>query len=405
MGDEGPTREKRGKSNPLNPVVLFALLMGLLLGVVFLSIPPALSELKAIYRASYTEISVLVSSLLWSHAAVQIPAGMIADRWGIRRTLLMSLMCIGVGNAIPGFLPELGLAIVGRAISGVGTGLSFVTVMKMIALHAPGGRTGSYQAFFAGFFSLGSILAYLAIPTLIRYAWNCSYLVPALWSVPLAAYLMRLPLKASAPSSPPSVPLGHVLRIPLGWILGVYHAISYGSMLSLGNWIPSLLAEVSGDTATQLAWGGALVMLVSGLGRLSGGFVLLRCSPLLIANASMAIISVLFLCLFLIPIHMPVLILALSAAWFSSINFGAFFHLASHAALPQSLGTFFGFINFLANLGTILFTLMFGWVKDATGSFSWGFGLMACLSFLSFLLGHGPLERHSSEPPRAFSAS
>ena len=62
------------------------------------------------------------------------------------------------------------------------------------------------------------------------------------------------------------------MGMPSPWVLGIYHALSYGSMLSLGNWIPSLLAEVSfQQTATQLAWGGALVMLVSGLSRKDPG--------------------------------------------------------------------------------------------------------------------------------------
>jgi hypothetical protein len=50
---------------------------------------------------------------------------------------------------------------------------------------------------------------------------------------------------------------GQLLRIRTGWILGSYHALSYGSMMTLGNWVPSLLAEVwSQSTANQLFWGG-----------------------------------------------------------------------------------------------------------------------------------------------------
>jgi nitrate/nitrite transporter NarK len=88
----------------------------------------------------------------------------------------------------------------------------------------------------------------------------------------------------------------------------------------------------------------------------------------------------------------PLLILAILAAWFASINFGAIFHLASRATSPESVATLIGFVNFLANLGAIFFTLIFGWIKDTTGSFSWGFCVLASLCLSAFLLGRIPLQ-------------
>jgi hypothetical protein len=83
----------------------------------------------------------------------------------------------------------------------------------------------------------------------------------------------------------------------------------------------------------------------------------------------MAILSGLFLGLFIIPSPALALGLALLAAWFASINFGALFHLAARVTATDSYATLFGFINFLANLSAILFTLMFGLMKDTMGSF------------------------------------
>jgi MFS family permease len=382
----------------MNLIVLFALLVGLDLGLIFMNIPPAINELMALYRVSYTQISLLISALLWSHALTQIPGGMVVDRLGMRRTMFVSLLCIGLGHALPLAAPSLGLAIMGRVLTGMGTGLSFVSIMKMVALYAPGGRSGAYQAFFAGCFSLGSIGAYLLLPHLVVLGWRWTYLLPGMFSWPLLVMLsaLRLERRTGKPISP--LPMGQILRIQAGWILGIYHALSYGSVLNLGNWIPSLLAEVRGDaSAIHLAWGGALVMLISGLGRLAGGFVIFRVPSVLIANGSILILSILFLGLFLIPIPGVVLTLALLASWFASVNFGAFFHLASRATPPESLGTFFGFVNLLANMGAIGFTLMFGWFKDDRGSFSWGFAVLAGLSLVAFALGRRPLRRKFQE--------
>ena len=79
----------------------FAFLVGLNQGVVLMNIPPALTELMSVYGVSYTNISILISGLLWSHALMHLPAGMITDRLGIGRTLLMCLACMFLGNIVP----------------------------------------------------------------------------------------------------------------------------------------------------------------------------------------------------------------------------------------------------------------------------------------------------------------
>ena len=138
-------------------------------------------------------------------------------------------------------------------------------------------------------------------------------------------------------------------------------------------------------------------MLISGLARLSGGIVLFKFSPLLIANGSISVLCILFLSLFAIPAPGIVLPLAILVAWFSSVNFGAFFHLASRSTSSDSLGTFLGFMNLLATMGAVVFTVMFGWMKDHVGSFSWGFLVLAALSLLALASGRRILRNQLTE--------
>ena len=379
--------------------IVFALLNGINLSIIIMNIPPVLSELMDLYGVSYTRISVLMSALLWMHAAMQLPAGMIVDRLGIRRTQFLSLVCLSVGNAIPAISPELAWGIGGRMIAGLGTGLGWLATLKMLAIWAPGGRAGAFQAFFAGIFSFGSILAYLLLPVIIRAGWRWVFLIPAFLCLLM---LMLVPALRPTPASPanPSLPLRRIVGMPSPWVLGIYHALSYGSMLSLGNWVPSLLAEVSlRQTATQFAWGGALVMLVSGLSRLSGGFVILRISPLTVLHGSILVLSILFAGMAITRDPGVVLSLALLAAWFGSINFGALFQLASRSAAADSLGTMLGFVNLLGNLGAVAFTLLFGWSKDTLGSFAWGFAVLSFLAAVTLAAGCRVLKENDSPQP------
>ena len=382
------------KSTYINVRIWFAFFIGLGLGVTFMNIPPGLTLLMTVYKVTYTGISVLISALLWSHALMQIPAGLIADRFGIGRTLLLGLTILALGNLLPAAMPNLSLAVISRVFTGIGTGLTFVTTMKFVAQYAPGGRIGMYQSFFAGIFSIGNILAYFLVSRVLHLSWQWIYLIPGIFCLSILVLWMVLGLESRARPTSAPLPLGQIARIRAGWILGLYHALSWGTVISLGNWIPSLLAESwTGSTATQLAWGAMLVMLISGLGRISGGFILLKFTPLFVANGSIFILTLLFWGLFSLPSPGLLLSLALLAAWVSCLNFGAFFHLASTVTRADSLATLFGFVNFLANLGAVLFTLLFGLLKDATGTFTWGFGILGILGAGSFLLGSALLRR------------
>jgi MFS transporter, NNP family, nitrate/nitrite transporter len=369
-------------------ILLFSFSAGISLGITFLNIPPALALLQELYRASYTGMSILMSALLWSHAALQIPAGILIDRLTVASALRIGLVLMTVGNLIPATAPEIGLAIGGRVLTGIGTGITFISVLKLIALNASPQKAGSYQSFFVAFFSAGSILAYLAIPKLVSFGWQWVHLLPAAGCVVLFAMWFGLPRPPRPARAEAPVSLRLVFRTRVGWALGGYHALSYGSFLALGSWLPSMIAEAHVEaTAAQLTMGGVLVMLMGGLGRLCGGFVLLRVSALQVANLSLLALALLFSLLFLVHQSLALLILALTAAWVACVNFGALFQLAASAVEARALGSFFGFVNFIANLGAVLFTMLFGLAKDVTGAFFWGFGAMALFAALAFMFG------------------
>jgi MFS family permease len=380
----------------MNYPIAFALFAALNLGVSFLNLPPVLDALMVLYGVSYGGLSVLLSALLWSHVAMQLPAGVIADRLGLRPTLLVGLTAMSLGNLLPALSPDLELAIAGRVVTGIGTGLVFVTAMKLMALHAPEDRGGAYQGYYGGFFSIGTILAYLSLPTLVHYDWRWPYLTAALGSL---AALAMVPFLRLRPAPPPPrqrlfQPLRLILAEPVVWVIGGYHALSWGMMLNLGHWVPSVLAEVwDSGTALHLAWGGALVMLISGLGRLSGGIVMLRVRPVALANGSIGILAAASLCLALAWAPWMVLVLMVIVAWCSSTNFGALFYLAGRGSPKVAMATVFGFVNLLANLGAIIFTLSFGWVKEMSGSFSGGFGMLAILAISGWLFGRRVLRQ------------
>ena len=380
-------------------MVLFSLAVALNLGVVLMNIPAALDALMPLYQVSYIQMSILISALWWTHGLMLIPGGILADRFGVPRILALCLALVGLSNFLPLLHTNFYFALMARALCGMGTGMGFAVNMKLVALSVSARRSGSYQAYMAGCISLGSIVAYLILPLLVKMNWRFIYSIPLFFSLLLTLFLPILSFDKRDHLATPPHSLKQTVWLPKGWILGALHAMSWGSIVALGSWMPSFVGEAQGAMSTlPFAWTGAMVMFISAVGRVLGGMALTRFSSRHIAVGSMLVLCLLYLCLWFGPSAAFVIALGGMAAWFASFNFGAIFQLASQIVPSHSIGTLFGFINFIANVGAFFFTFLFGWFKDKTGSFAWAFGVLVLFCFSSFWLGRFGLYRTRARP-------
>lgn len=87
--------------------------------IVAVSLPTIARELNA----TLTDIEWVVSAYLLSFAALLLPAGSLADRFGRKRTLQIGLTIFGVASAACAAAPTLLLLDVARAFKGVGAAL------------------------------------------------------------------------------------------------------------------------------------------------------------------------------------------------------------------------------------------------------------------------------------------
>ena len=364
-------------------ILITALALGLQTGYTMLAMPPAVSALMPLYGVSYTGISILLSALFWSHAAIQIPGGMVTDRMGLRKALILAQVCFLVGTAIPLFHASLTLAVIGRVISGLGSGLTFVAGLKFISTNAPARRTPVYQSAFGACIPFGGICAFAIISHLIKFSWWWAFLVPGLAALVMTPMVLTIQMSDARQTS--SLPaLKDAVRLPVGWVLGLVAAVSYGGFMTMGNWTPSLLTDAMPDLPAHIAaWGGAALMLTGGLARLSGGFTLMRFSAWQVTKWATAALALVFFGLAFLHIAWTALLLGFGVAWFGSVTFAAFFYVAALSIRAEAMGTLFGFINLLANVGAVGFIILFGTVRDATGSFAWGFGSMAVIATIA----------------------
>jgi len=90
-------------------------------------------DMMADLKAGGTLIGILGSAYFYPYAAMQLPAGLLADSWGPRRTITVFLALAFAGSLLLGLAPSLTLAVVGRTLVGVGVSMLFVPAMKILA--------------------------------------------------------------------------------------------------------------------------------------------------------------------------------------------------------------------------------------------------------------------------------
>lgn len=235
------------------------------------------------YGVSVAAIGLLTAVLLATQLAVQLPAGRGADRLGAQSVALAAIAAGVVGNALLLVDAGLELALLGRAIVGLGAGAAFVAGLDLVRA---GGGGPALQGLFGGATMAGGGLALMIVPPLAEAtSWRAPY-----WSGALLALLATIPV-AFATGLPR---IGHagawVLRDRELLPLGAIHAATFGLAVVAGNWVVPLLGR-GGASSTAAGLAGSLILLVGVVTRPLGGVLARRSSArILVGGALVAVV-------------------------------------------------------------------------------------------------------------------
>lgn len=374
--------------------IWYPILASMGMGFTFMNIPPVNRQFMELFGVGYDGLSWFLSGLFWVHALMQIPAGLIVDRGRPWPLMMIGLTICVAGNALPFLAPEsLALATAMRGVVGVGTSLAFMALMKVLLLLTPGDRLVSVQGLQGAGFSLGFVLPYLILPRLGPTAWPYAYLVSIFFLLPAMAAAFLLPRDRLLPSRPPrpAAEVKRALRLILStkgiWFLGIFHGLSYGSLNNLGNWLPSILADLDNQGAPSTWAGAAALLLVLGtLGRAFGGSLRFWHTRERAVNRPVLVICLLYLVMGLAGQEYFVLGSALLMALACGCTYGGVFTLSAAAGAGYA-ATAMGLMNTIGNFFSVFMTLLFGYVRQHTGHFTVSLLMVGILGLGLWLLG------------------
>jgi MFS family permease len=142
-------------------------------------------EISAAQLATFTMLQLLV------YAAMQIPVGLLVDRFGPGSVLLCGTIVITVAQVGFALAPTYFLALLARVFVGVGDAMTFICVLRLVSSWFPARRIPLVTQLTGTLGQLGAVAAAIPITwALGNLGWTRAYLVAASIGVLVAAAVL-----------------------------------------------------------------------------------------------------------------------------------------------------------------------------------------------------------------------
>lgn len=143
------------------------------------------------FHISAAQLAVFTMLQLMVYAGMQIPVGLLVDRFGPRRVLLTGAVTLTLAQASFAFADTYALAIVARLFVGVGDAMTFICVLRLVNTWFAPRRVPLMTQLTGVLGQLGAIIA--AVPmtwALGHLGWTKSYLLAASLGIVLSIALV-----------------------------------------------------------------------------------------------------------------------------------------------------------------------------------------------------------------------
>ncbi len=342
-------------------------------------------------------LGLLGSAYFYPYALMQLPAGLLSDSWGPRRTITLFFSIAFVGSLLLGLAPSLFWAIVGRTLVGLGVSMLFVPTMKVLAewfrIREFATMTGILMAM-GGLGSLTAASPLALLSTLI--GWRFSFVVVGIITLVLAIlvwlFVRDRPADLGWPSpaeqtgvSPPPVGLlegmKKVLKHPRFWPIAIWFFFDCAIFFSFGGlWGGPYLMQVYGLTKAQA---GQILSMIA-IGMIVGSPLLSFLSnrvfqgrkPVLVLSSFIVLCLTALLAFHTGGLPIPALyIICLGLGIFSSAVVVVGFTTTKELFPVQIAGTSTGIVNLFPFAGGALFQPFLGYLLERNGRVEGAFTL------------------------------
>jgi predicted MFS family arabinose efflux permease len=209
---------------------------------------------------SATQTGLLSSAFFFSFAAVQIPIGILIDRYGPKRTMLATAVLTVLGTVLFALAPSASLLIAARVLMGLGCSTFFMAPLVIYARRFPPERFAGLTSLQMGLANTGTLAATAPLAaSAAAFGWRASFMAVAALTVVIALVVVFVVPKDEVSGKPKETwgaafrGVAAALKVPSFWPVFFMHLTTYGCFASvIGLWGGPWLSDVHGaDLATS----------------------------------------------------------------------------------------------------------------------------------------------------------
>ena len=343
-------------------------------------------EFRRFFHLTDADRGTLNSAFFWSYAFLQIPAGWIVDRYGVKRPYALAYLAWSLISAAAALGSSLGQLIGLRFLLGVAESIVTPASMRWIRFHFSEKERGLAIGVYMTGTKIGPAIGAPVAAWLIKaYDWRMMFIIlgvgTLLWLIPWTTAVRdddrQLEQEAAKKNVVGSVSFGRIMASPVIWgtIVGTfcYMYFVYFCM----TWMPAYFVErrhlsLGGMGLYQFASFGGMAA-VAALGGWAADRLIARGRDAVAVRRAFTIAGFLIASTEVVGALSDSVPVALFFAVFSLSGLGL--ATANYWALTQTLipggaiGRIVGIQNCAANLPGIVAPLLTGWLKEATGNY------------------------------------
>jgi MFS family permease len=221
------------------------------------------------FHTNAQQLSSLAVMQLVFYAAMQVPVGILLDRFGSRKLLASGAVLMAIGQVVVGLSDALPTAIVGRILVGVGDACTFISMMRMSNSWFSGQIASHLQQWLATIGQTGQILSAIPFAMLLHMtSWESAFVSASALSLLISVVVWVFANENPAKEIHHSVKLTDVFaklrsntRRPVTWLAFFTHFTtqSTGTTFALLWGVPFMVSALALPRATA---GGFLTLFV-----------------------------------------------------------------------------------------------------------------------------------------------
>ncbi|MEJ8794709.1 MFS transporter [Trinickia caryophylli] len=355
------------------------------------------------FHLSPAALGVIVSTFYLSYAAMQIPGGWIADRWGSKVVVVISIAFWSLFTLLTGFAWSLASLIAIRFIFGLGEGGYPSASVKGIAEAYSRADRPKMSALLVSSNYVGSFIAPLVMaPLILALGWRHAFAAIGVAGI-VFAFLYLFVVKgvtperrsrAAGPAQPASAAAGRatartLLKMPLMWkVLIVWFGMGIVNK-GLDAWMPAYLLTVRHLDLKAVGMLAPLPFVAASISTAIGGWVMTRFfdgrEKLLLTGC--CVVTAWFVFKMYTAETVAGVIAYQSIAYFFKSFVLAVVIALPTKILPQRLvGTGIGMVNFGGQLSGFVAPAVIGFLVAYSGTYDAAFGFLVVSAAVAALV-------------------